>query len=73
MVTTRRLDPIPRDSEPTMVVERMAFVPNPHIPAPPPAACTIAEPPLTVRTMVTTLGAAVAIGVVLGVIVSFAS
>ena len=73
MMTTRRLDPIPRDSEPTMLVERATFVPSAHIPAPPPAACEIAEPPLSVRTMVATLASAVALGVIIGVVVSFAS
>jgi len=73
MATTRRLDPTPRDSEPTMVVERMAFVPQMHMPPPPPASYALTDPPLSRRLMVATMTTAIALGVLLGVIVSVAS
>jgi hypothetical protein len=73
MVTTRRLDPIPRDSEPTMIVERTAFVPELHMPAPPPASYAVIEPPISTRLMVATMATAIALGVILGILVSIAS
>ena len=73
LVNTRRLDPTPRDSEPTMIVSRIPFVPHAHMPAPPPASYELVQPPLSTRLMVATMAAAIAFGVMLGVVVSVAS
>jgi hypothetical protein len=68
--TGRRLDPAPRDSEATLVVERMPFVPNPYMPAPPPAAHVVPEvgPPRPV--IICAAAMATLFGVLIGAIVS---
>jgi len=71
--TGRRLDPAPRDSEATLVVERMPFVPTPYMPAPVPAAHVVhrfhdAGPPRPI--IICAAAMATLFGVLIGAIVS---
>lgn len=73
LMTTRRVDATPRDSEPTLIVQRTTFVPYAHLPAPRPAAHAVAEPTYSMRVLAAMAATAIALGVLLGVIVSVAT